>query len=214
MADYRTAMQLTLVVPGLIAIAHERLVASRSLSTFAHWASAPCIERRGIAAALLTALGVDHDMPVAPLALLGAGGNPGDDYILCADPVRLAAERNTVVLAQRIHDLSVSETNALAQTLNRHFAEDDLRFEAIRPDAWFARRKQAAEIDTTPLEVALGRGLLAHLPRGPAAAQWKRWGNEIEMLLHEHPANSAREAAGEPVVSAIWFSGGGRLADA
>jgi hypothetical protein len=67
---------------------------------------------------------------------------------------------------------------------------------------------------TTPVDAARGRRLLASLPRGAEGGTWQRWQNEIEMLLHEHPINSAREARGEATVSGVWFWGGGRLADA
>jgi hypothetical protein len=34
---------------------------------------------------------------------------------------------------------------------------------------------------------------------------------EIQMLLHSHPVNAAREARGEPAVNSLWFWGAGRL---
>ena len=206
-------MQLVLTVPGLLALGDEALGATRSLRTLAAYADAPRREPRGIAAALFETLGVAGDAPVAPLALLGAGAEPGDDYVLRADPVQLVADRDTVVLVQAIDDLSEDAARALVRMLDRHFAGDDLRFEAIRPNAWFARRREAADIVTTPLDVALGKPLLAHMPRGGDAGRWKRWLNEIEMLLHEHHANLAREAGGVAPASGLWFSGGGRLAD-
>lgn len=211
--DYRTPMPLVLIVPGLLALGRERLAASRSLAVLAGYAQAPRREPRGIAAAMLAALGIAGDTPIAPLAMLGAGADPGDDYILRADPVQLAADRDTVVLVQGIEDLSDADAHALVGTLNAHFAQDDLRFEAPRPDAWFARRAQAADIVTTPLDAALRRSLLASLPRGGDAGRWKRWQNEIEMLLHAHAVNSARESRGEPAASGLWFSDGGRLRD-
>ncbi|MEJ2174241.1 MAG: hypothetical protein P8Y76_04885, partial [bacterium] len=35
--------------------------------------------------------------------------------------------------------------------------------------------------------------------------------NELQMLLHEHPVNVAREARGEPAVNSVWFWGAGAL---
>ena len=206
-------MQLILTVPGLLALPDEALAATRSLRALAAYSDAPRFEPRGIAAALFASLGVAGDAPVAPLALLGTGSDPGDDYILRADPVHLAADRDTVLLVHAIDDLSDAAAGALVRMLDRHFAGDDLRFEAVRPDAWFARRRDAADIVTTPLDVALRKPLLPHLPRGGDAGRWKRWLNEIEMLLHEHDVNRAREASGAATASGIWFSGGGRLED-
>ena len=185
----------------------------RALSTLGRYAGTPRVEPRGIAAALFAALGVAAETPVAPLTLLGSGGDPNDDYVLCADPVHLAADRDTVVLAQVIDDLSADDAATLVRMLDRHFAEDGLRFDAVRPDAWFVRSRQPADIMTTPPDVARGRDLIAKLPRGRDGGRWKRWQNEIEMLLHEHPVNVAREAQGRLPANALWFWGGGRLAD-
>jgi hypothetical protein len=204
---------LILIAPGLLALPARELAAMRSLSALARYAVAPQSEPRGIAAALFASLGAAPGTPVAPLALLGAGVEPGDDYVLCADPVHLAADRDTLALVQTIDDLSAADADILVRMLNAHFAGDDLRFEAMRPNAWFARRRQAADIITTPPDAVRGRKLIASLPRGPDGGQWKRWQNEIEMLLHEHPVNAAREARGEPAANAVWFWGGGRLAD-
>jgi len=206
-------MQLVLIVPGLLATPAEALEARRPLRALAAYSDAPRCEPRGIAAALFASLGVASDTPDAPLALLGAGGDPGDDYVLRADPVHLAADRDTVLLVQGVDDLSEDAAGALVRMLNRHFADDDLRFEALRPDAWFVRREEAADISTTALDVALRKRLLPHLPRGRDAGRWKRWLNEIEMLLHAHDVNTTREARGAPAASGIWLSGGGRLAD-
>lgn len=204
---------LILIVPGMLAPAAQRIAAMRSLATLARYSGEPRSEPRGIAAALLASLGVPDAVPVGPLALLGAGSDPADDYVLCADPVHLAADRDTVLLVQTVDDLAPDDADALVRMLDRHFAADDLRFEAVRPDAWFARRRHAPDLVTTPTDAARGRKLLASLPRGAEGGKWQRWQNEIEMLLHEHPVNSAREARGEATVNGVWFWGGGRIAD-
>ena len=204
---------LVLLVPGMLALPAESIAVMRSLATLARYAGAPSFEARGIAAALFRALGVPDATPVAPLALLGAGSEPAGDYVLCADPVHLVADRDTVVLVNTVDDLADDDAHALVRMLDRHFVGDDLRFEAVRPDAWFARRRHAPDIVTTPTDAARGRRLLASLPHGAEGGTWQRWQNEIEMLLHEHAINSAREARGEATVSGVWFWGGGRLAD-
>ena len=205
---------LVLIVPGMLALSAEAIAAMGSLAILARYAGAPRSEACGITAALLNALGAPAATPVAPLALLGAGSDPAGDYVLCADPVHLVADRDTVVLVGTVDDLSHEDADELVRMLDRHFAGDDLRFEAVRPDAWFARRQHAPDIATTPVDAARGRKLFSSLPRGAQAGTWKRWQNEIEMLLHEHPVNAAREARGEARVSGVWFWGGGRVADA
>ena len=184
----------------------------RALAMLCRHASAR-VERNGIVAAIFDALGMPSGSPVAPLALLGAGVDPGDDYVLLAEPVHLAADRERGIIAQAIDDLSAADAVGLVQTLDAHFRDDDLRFEAARPNAWFARRREPAQIATTPPDAARDAQHLANLPTGAGSALWRRWQNEIEMLLFDHPVNVARESRGEQAVTAVWFWGGGRLAD-
>jgi hypothetical protein len=42
-------------------------------------------------------------------------------------------------------------------------------------------------------------------------APWRHAINEAQMVLHAHPVNQARQAAGQPVVNSLWPWGGGRL---
>jgi len=207
-------MHLILIAPGLLAQSHEALGAGRALARLAFAACTPRVQTAGIATAMLDALDAPPSTPIAPLAALGAGMRDGDDYVLAADPVLLVADRDDVVLVQRIDDLEDGDVAALVATLNRHFAGDGLEFVAIRRDAWFAKSARARAVETTPFDAARARGVFPHLPRGNDGAIWRRWQNEIGMLLHEHPVNVARQHAGEPAVTGIWFWGGGRLRDA
>ena len=49
------------------------------------------------------------------------------------------------------------------------------------------------------------------LPQGADALLVHGWVNEIQMLLHEHPINAAREARGALAVNSLWLWGAGRL---
>src|SRR6185369_14897195 len=133
---------------------------------------------------LLDALGAPNDTPVAPLTALGAGIDVGTDYVLAADPVLLAADRDDLILVQRIDDLGADDSGALETALNRHVASDAWRFATARPDAWFARSPRTPAITTTPFDVARAQGVFPHLPRGVDSGVWQRWQNEIGMLLH------------------------------
>ncbi len=86
-------------------------------------------------------------------------------------------------------------------------------FVAPRPDAWFARTATSRRIDTTPLDAVVRRPIFDHLPRGADGETWQRWQNEIQMLLHAHPVNAAREARGARPVTGLWFWGGGRASE-
>jgi len=56
----------------------------------------------------------------------------------------------------------------------------------------------------------IGRNVDAWLPRQPEAKRLRRLQNEVQMLLHRHPVNAAREAAGALAVNSFWLSGCGR----
>jgi hypothetical protein len=208
-------MRLTLAVPDLFAQASETLAAApalaNSLSKIAHYAGAPAT-LRGALDAFLTHSATPEASATAPLAALGAGLDPGDRYVLRADPVALVAGRADVVLDALIRDLDAGEADALVATLNAHFGGDGLEFAAPRPDAWFVIVDGVPDLATTPPSAVRG-SIDPWLPTGADAAKWRRWLSEMQMLLHEHPVNVAREAGGRAPLTGIWISGGGRTTD-
>ena len=210
-------MRFTFVVPGLASIDRGALAASRPLARLASWSKARS-EPRGLAAALFAASGAPapeavHDVPTAPLALLGAGVDPHASFVLAADPVTLVAGRDDVAIAARADDLTTPEANALVDALNAHFASDGLTFVAPHPDAWFVTMATRPDLRTAPLDTALGGALSAQAPSGGDVRTWLRWSTEIQMLLHAHPVNRRREEQGRPLANGLWFWGGGALAD-
>lgn len=206
-------MNLTLIVPGLNACSATALAATPALKRLAVFAEAPTALDGGLDIATLAALGLAADTPVAPLRALGAGHAVGDPYVLAADPVALVAGRDDVILGAKVDDLTADEAATLLATLNAHFAADGVTFVAPRADAWFACTAADPILVTTPLRAAVGRPIFDHLPRGADGKTWQRWQNEIQMLLHTHPVNAAREARGAAAITGLWFWGGGRLRD-
>jgi hypothetical protein len=208
-------MHLVLTLPGLLAVPAPLASAPRltALAQLLATADAPRSEPEGIGALLAPLYGVarQSDWPIASLRLAALGVDPGEAYWLAADPVSLVAGRDDVRLAGAISDLHADEAQALITTLDAHFAPDGLAFFAPRPDAWFVRAPTRPRLTTHALDGAKGRALRALLPEGPDAGVWLRWLSEIQMLLHEHPVNLARERQGRAPVSSIWLSGGGSL---
>ena len=127
----------------------------------------------------------DAPFPAGALTLLSAGGDPGELRWTRADPVHLRVLRDHVAMVAEGFELPEAEARALSEALNRHFA-GQLEFRAVEPRHWCA---QLAD------EAAVGDPLL----------------NEIQMLLHAHPVNEAREARGEPVINSLRFWGTGRV---
>ena len=132
--------------------------------------------------------------------LLGAGGEPGDEAWARADPVHLRLLRDRmVVMPAEMLSLPIDEARALAAGLR-----DILEVEVVSPRRWCVRLPSGACAgERTALEAA---GKPAPIERSSDALL-----TEIQMALHAHPVNAAREARGEPVVNSVWLWGGGRL---
>jgi hypothetical protein len=172
----------------------------------------PC-PAEGVEAALCEALGIprQQDWPLAPITLEADGGKAGEAYWLRADPVHLRVMRDRIVLAASdALALSREEADALADAVTRHFGAD-LSPLPLHPQRWYLRFPQVPRLTTTPLSVAVGRDIDLLLPQGPDAMRFRVELNELQMLLHAHPVNQAREARGELPVNSLWLWGGGCL---
>jgi hypothetical protein len=167
----------------------------------------------GVEAALCVALGIarQQDWPIAPVTLQADGGVAGDDYWLRVDPVHLRVMRDRIVLADPgALELSQPESDALASTISQHFG-DALRLLPLHPKRWYVRHPHPPRLATTPVSVAVGRAIEPLLPQGDDAMACRAQLNELQMLLHDHPVNQAREARGELPVNSLWPWGGGCL---
>jgi len=150
-----------------------------------------------------------RDWPVAPYTLLADGGAPERRYWMRADPVHLQVGRDSLGLADSAaFDVSRAESEALVETLNRHFGQTML-FYLVRPARWYVRLEKAPDMQTTPAAAARGLAIDEKLPSGPDAMRFHALMNEAQMLLHEHPVNAVREARGDLSLNSIWFWGGG-----
>jgi len=147
----------------------------------------------------------------AAASLLADGGDPGEACWIRADPVHLRVDRDALVLADgAVFSLNEDEAQALAATLNNHFGSD-LSIEVQHPERWYCRLATPPRIRCTPLAEARGLPIGEHLPTGPEGMRWHALMNEVQMALHEHPVNAAREARGELPVNSVWFWGNGAL---
>ncbi len=150
-------------------------------------------------------------LPAGALTYLAGGGDPGTRFWLRADPVHLRLMRDRLALLPGAgFALSQEEAAALADSLNLHFAAV-FSLHALHPERWcLSVERGAALAAASPLEAA-GQDVDAHLPTGSEAARWHVLLNEIQMLLHAHPVNAAREARGELAVNSLWLWGAGQL---
>ena len=152
-----------------------------------------------------------RDWPAAPFSLLGDGGSPGSDVWICADPVHLRIERDRLVLTDSTQfRITPGEAEALAASVNRHFG-DSIVVHPLHAQRWYARLPACPDMETAPLSLVRGGAIETKFTAGPDAMRWQSLANELQMLLHDHPVNLAREARGEPAVNSVWLWGAGRL---
>lgn len=149
----------------------------------------------------------EEPLPAGALTALAGGLEAGEDAWLRADPVHLRLQRDSMTLVPAAgFDLSRAEADALADSVNRHFGES-FSMHVVSPACWALRAKGDIRLDArSPLALA-GQDVNANLPAGTDAARWHAILNEVQMLLHEHPVNEAREIP----LNSLWFWGAGRL---
>jgi hypothetical protein len=162
----------------------------------------------GPSAALARLFGVAvRDLPT--IALSGEGIDPGDAAWFRADPVHLLAGMRSLTLFDSRHlDPEADEAAQLVAALNRHFA-GEIEFLAPDPARWYARFRNPPEVDVPALDEVADSNVAIDLVAGPGARTLQRTAMEIQMLLHDHPVNQAREARGAATMNGVWFWGGG-----
>lgn len=203
-------MHCELIVPGLFAAAaHTRVPALELLLARGRGSAS---ESHALEGWLQEAFGLEGTpLAAGALTLLAGNGDPGEACWARADPVHLRLLRDRlIVVPSAAFPLAREEADALVQGLNRHFA-GALAITAVEPDRWCTRLEQDLAFEAAaPIEEA-GRDVDLTLRIGGEAG--KRWGkllNEVQMLLHSHPVNQAREARGEAAVNSLWLWGAGR----
>lgn len=169
----------------------------------------------GLSATLCRACGIaaQQDWPLAPICA-AAEGLPvtPHQYWLCLDPVHLEVAMGGLILRPpESLNLTRTEADALIDAINLHWLSEHLALHATHPGRWYLPLPEVPILRTTPLDEMAGEYLTPHLPRGADARRFLHLINEVQMLLHMHPVNRAREEAGLPLVNGLWLWGGGCL---
>jgi len=168
----------------------------------------------GAAGALFALFGValaeQSDLPVAALtALVDLPGEMADGW-LRADPISLQPSGGGLLLAAaETIELTMAEATALGEVTRAFLAEEGLALQTPGLGRWYLRLSAPWQVQTTPL--ADGAMVGSTLPTGLGAQPWLQRMNELQMLLHDHPVNQAREAQDRYPLNSLWFWGGGAL---
>lgn len=156
------------------------------------------------------------DWPLAPLSLMGerlalaaekTQQEAGDWFLV--HPVHFVLQRDFFTLGDTVR-LNADEAELLSAQLNAHFSQDGLYFAPSKSgDFLYMRVNTDVDVSTSLLSEATGRDVGKHMPSGKDGMKFQALLNEVQMLLHDHPLNQAREQKGLLVVNSLWLSGGG-----
>jgi hypothetical protein len=109
---------------------------------------------------------------------------------------------------QGIEDLSLEESRELMQAV-QEFSEPYFNQETlglINPWLWEINFKaKKISLKTFSLKNIINQELSGYMPSGKDSASWRLWMTEIQMVLHEHPINLARQTAGKKTINWIWL---------
>lgn len=154
----------------------------------------------------------------APAALtrqVDAGDAVGAAW-LRADPAHVRPDINGARLLGIGARLSLSQedVDALLPALKPVFGDAGFALDAPTPTRWYLRLAREAKLPRfSEPDDALGEDLFEHQPDGPEARRWRALLNEVQIVLHNHPWNSARVERGLVSINALWVWGGGVLPD-
>lgn len=126
-----------------------------------------------------------------------------------ASPVHLVAALDHVQLSAAVR-LEPQEAQQIVSGFNHEFGVN--AGELFSQDAeLFWRAPEAIDARTVDPARVTGSDVHDALPAGPDGARLRQLTTEVQMWLHAHPLNAAREARGSPPVNGLWFWGGGSL---
>ena len=149
------------------------------------------------------------DWPLAPLALMGEGEEQKTGYWLLAHPVHFVLQRDYFTLGDVVR-LSTDEVKSLSADLNQHFAQEGFSFLPSKAgDFLYLHVNGDVDVTTFLLSEAMGRDVGKYMPSGKDGMKLQALLNEVQMLLHDHPMNQAREQNALSPVNSLWLSGGG-----
>ena len=133
------------------------------------------------------------------------------DAMMCADPSYLHFTREHLLLIDAAElAITPDEAAALVGCLNTELA-DIGHFEALAPTRWYLYPRQPPTARFSPLGDVTSRPVAHFLPEGDDAASWQHTMNEVQVLFHNHPVNTARESSGQRPINNVWFWGAGTL---
>jgi len=154
--------------------------------------------------------------PVAAASRQRDAGDAANAAWLRADPAYVQPDINGARLLSYgdALGLSASDAAALLKPLKPLFGDSGFPIDAPVPSRWYLQLPMGAKLpEFTSPEQALGADMFDELPQGPEGRRWRALLSEAQVVLHNHPLNAQRAAAGLAPVNSLWFWGAGTLPD-
>ncbi|HZX77687.1 phosphoglycerate mutase [Lysobacter sp.] len=206
-----SAQTITLLLPARSRFGGQRLseATGRALARADH--------SRREADALADVLDVlPRGWPVAAAARQRDVGDAAGAIWLRADPAYVRPDINGARLLSygQALNLTADDAASLLRPLKPLFGDAGFPIDAPSPSRWYLRVPAGSKLPqfTSP-EQALGADLFDELPQGPEGRRWRALLSEAQVVLHNHPLNAQRAAAGLAPVNSLWFWGAGALPD-
>src|SRR5690606_26275060 len=159
--------------------------------------------------------------PVAALSRMRDAGSDVQASWLRADPAYVRPDINgaRLLACGEAMALDRKDVDALLPALRPLFGDSGFTLDAPDPHRWYLRlpRESRLPVFVDPAD-ALGAELFDQLPGSDDgnSAEGRRWRallSEAQVVLHNHPRNAARLAAGRLPVNSLWFWGAGGAPD-
>lgn len=159
--------------------------------------------------------------PVAAVTRQRDVGDAANAVWVRADPAYIRPDLNGARLLAYgdLLDLSARDVEALLPPLKPLFGDFGFLLDAPLPTRWYLQLPAGARVPTfTSPDEALGADLFEPLLDGGPNAQaderrWRALLSESQVLLHNHPHNAERIAAGLAPINSLWFWGAGAMPD-
>ena len=166
---------------------------------------------RELLARIIQEIGLPYpEQGLAALRMWGQTGDRPTKWIAAADPVYLEPRRDHLYLhALRRIGVETSQMRALIDHLQATLAAGtEFGFMRLGSYGYLSSGMPVATA-TMPAYVVDQRRPDEFLPSGNDTAVHRNLLSEIEMALHEHEVNLAREASGQLPINSLWLWGGG-----
>jgi hypothetical protein len=153
----------------------------------------------------------DH-WPIAALTRQHDAGDAARATWVRVDPAHVAPDMGGARMLSHGDALALTAEDVaqLLPALKPLFGDAGFALDAPHASRWYLRLPREAKLPVfaEPDEV-LGEDLFAHLPEGDLGRRWRALLTETQVVLHNHPWNARRIAAGKPAVNSLWFWGAG-----